>query len=562
LSAAESRPLGTAVGETLAELGVDVAFTLMGTSNFTYTTALKAAGATIYTGRHENGVVSMASAWARITRRVGVASLAKGAGLTHAVSSIVEARRSNTPLLVVVGDTPPSAIYSNPAVPQQQLVEAIDVIPEHVYSAETALADVVRAYGRAARERRPVVLMVSTGIQNDPVPPGPVPSLPPVPAPFEPSPQAIAEAAELIRGAERPVVLAGRGAVLGDAGDDLRAVGDQIGAILATSLLGRGIFAEDPFSVGISGGYASPFGEELFAEADLVLGFGTSMNAWTMRAGYLYPKAKLVQFDSDPEALSRQTPVDLAVLSDAGTAAAALRKALEAEGEARVGFRRDGLAEAIATRRWRDEKAEDISTEDRVDPRALTLALEDMLPKEKTLITDGGGFMAYSVRIEPPDADGWVFPVTYICIGLGLPATTGAALARPDRLAVGTVGDASAMMSLSEIDTMVRFKVPALVVIYNDAAHGGEVGHYEAHGLDSSLIRFPDFDYAGTARAMGANALTVRNLADLEELRPWLESRDGPMIIDAKIPVTAGGDEMFAGGAEDWVMALFESQGF
>jgi thiamine pyrophosphate-dependent acetolactate synthase large subunit-like protein len=556
----ESRTVGSAVGETLAALGVDTAFALLGTSNFTYTTALAAAGAEVFTGRHENGVVSMATAWARVTRRVGVCSIAKGAGVTHAMSAIVEARKSHTPLLVVAGDTPGDAIYSNPAVPQQALVSSVGVAVEHVHGPKTVIADVVRAYRRAERDRTPVVLMVSTGLQGHLVPDGSVSLVAPPMSHAGPSPEAVADAAAMIRAAERPVILAGRGAVVADAGEDLRALGERIGAIYATSLLGRGLFAGEAFSVGISGGYSSELAVELLRQADLVLAFGVSLNAWTTRAGDLFAAARIAQFDIERDALSRQTPVDLAVQADAAASARALLDAV-GEDDARVGFRRDGLTEEIATRRWRDQAATDISTADRVDPRAFTLALEDMLPVERTLVTDGGGFMAYSVRLEPTDADGWVFPVTYICIGTGLPSTIGAALARPDRLAVGTVGDASALMALADLETMIRLKVPALLVIYNDAAHGGEVGHYEALGLDTSLLRFPDFDFAAVARAAGAHGMTVRRLSDLEQLGDWLSNRDGPMVLDAKIPVTPGGDEMFAEHA-DWVTRLFETQGF
>jgi thiamine pyrophosphate-dependent acetolactate synthase large subunit-like protein len=562
-TAARSQPrtVGSVVGETLARLGVDTAFALLGTSNFTYTTAFAAQpGTKVYPGRHENGVVSMATAWARVTRRVGVCSIAKGAGLTHAMSAIVEAHKSHTPLLVVVGDTPRSAIYSNPAVAQHALVTSVGVIVEHVHGATTAAADVVRAFRRAERERSPVVLMVSTGIQNDPVADLEISVEHPTLSPASPSADAISAAVAMIEAAERPVILAGRGAVIAEAGDSLRALGERIGALYATSLLGRGIFAGDPYSIGISGGYATRLAVDLLHEADLVLAFGVSLNAWTTRAGDLYSAARIMQVDVELDALSRQTPVELSIHADATATAAALCQAL-AEVPERAGFRRDGLAQEIASRRWRDQPAQDISTEDRVDPRALTLALEDRLPKERTIVTDGGGFMAYSVRLEPCDADGWVFPVTYICIGTGLPSTIGAAIARPDRLAVGTLGDASALMALADLETLVRLDLAALLVIYNDAAHGGEVGHYEALGLDASLLRFPDFDFAAVARAAGANAITVRRLSDLAQLDGWLTNREGPMVVDAKIPVTPGGDDMLAEQA-DWVGRLFETQGF
>ena len=117
---------------------------------------------------------------------------------------------------------------------------------------------------------------------------------------------------------ERTAIIAGRGAVLADAREDLEALGQQTGAILATSAPANGLFAGLPYALGISGGFASPFAAELLPQADAVLVVGASVNHWTTKHGALISDdATVIQIDSDARAIGRNYPVDIAVLGDA-----------------------------------------------------------------------------------------------------------------------------------------------------------------------------------------------------------------------------------------------------
>jgi thiamine pyrophosphate-dependent acetolactate synthase large subunit-like protein len=143
------------------------------------------------------------------------------------------------------------------------------------------------------------------------------------------------------------------------------------------------------------------------------------------------------------------------------------------------------------------------------------------------------GFPPMYLRV--PDPQGFVFTQAYQSIGLGLASGMGAAIARPDRLTVACLGDGGALMSLPELETLARLRLPMLVVIYDDAAYGAEVHHFGPQGHPTELVRFPDTDFAALARAAGAHGLTAERLEDLEAIGPWLERRDGPLVVDAKI---------------------------
>jgi thiamine pyrophosphate-dependent acetolactate synthase large subunit-like protein len=390
-----------------------------------------------------------------------------------------------------------------------------------------------------------VVLMLPIDIQPQP-PVQTTPSHPPPPPlpPPDPPAAAAATAADLIAAAQRPAIIAGRGAVLADAGEALEELGARIGAVLATSAPAHGLFAGLPYALGISGGFASPFAAELLAQADLVLVFGASVNHWTTKHGALIaPDAKVVQVDIEPRAIGRNRPADLALIADAGAAARRIREELERRGHSQPGFRTPELAAQIAGRRWADDPYDDAGTAEWIDPRTLTIALDRLLPRDRAVAVDSGHFLGYpSMYMAVPDARAWVFPNGFQAVGLGLGNAIGAAIASPDRPTVAAIGDGGAFMALGELETAARLKLTLLVVIYDDAAYGAEVHHFASMGHDVSLVRFPDADLAAIARAAGAKSATVRGVEDLAVVEEWLLNPHGPLVLDAKVNPTICAD--------------------
>jgi thiamine pyrophosphate-dependent acetolactate synthase large subunit-like protein len=518
-----------AVGHTLAGVGVRDAFGVLGSGNFLATQALHAAGCAFHHARHECGAICMADGYARVSGRVGVCSVHQGPGFTNALTGLTEAAKSRTPLLLVAGEAPAAALRSNFRVDQAGIAATLGAVPERIHSGASAAADTARAYRRAHLERRPVVLNMPLDVQAQAAPEIAVPD--PVPA-FRaaPSEPAVVAVAGLIAAARRPLIIAGRGAVLAGAREPLEALGDAIGALLATSALGHGLFAGSPWNLGISGGFASPVAQRLIPQADLVLSFGASLTRWTTRDGSLIaPGAKVAQVDLDEEALGAHRHADVGIVGDAAATAAAL------EGARGGGWRTPELAEEIAAGSWRDAPFEDAGG-DRLDPRALSIALDQLLPDDRTVAVDSGHFMGFPpMYLRVPDPQGFVFTQAFQSIGLGLAGGIGAAIARPDRLTVACLGDGGTLMSLPELETLCRLRLPMLVVIYDDAAYGAEVHHFGPQGHPVELVRFPDTDFAALARAAGAQALTATTLDDLDAIAPWLQSRDGPLVVDAKI---------------------------
>ncbi len=534
-----SASVADVVGATIAATGVTDAFGVLGSGNLVVTNALCSAGARFHHARHEGSAIAMADGYARVSGRVGVCSVHQGPGLTNTMTGLTEAAKSRTPLLVLAGEAPAAALNSNFRIDQPGLVESVGAIADRVHGPASAADDAQRAYQRAIIERRPVVLMLPIDIQ--PQPPAALtptqPPLPPLPAPA-PSAEAIAAVAELLAGAQRPAIIAGRGAVLAGARDELERLGALIGAVLATSAPANGLFTGLPYALGISGGFASPFAAQLLPQADVILVAGASVNHWTTRHGELIaPAAKVAQLDIETAAIGRNRPADLAVVGDAAAGARLLADALERRGHQRTGFRTPELAREIAARRWAADPFEDATTENGIDPRTLSIALEQRLPADKTVAVDSGHSLGYpAMFLSVPDAHAWVFPNGFQAVGLGLGTAIGAAVARPDRLTVAAIGDGGAFMALAELETAARLGLKLLVVIYDDRAYGAEVHHFAPMGHDVSRVQFPDADLAAVARACGAHAATIRRSLELDVVEAWLEETDPrPLVLDAKV---------------------------
>ena len=530
------------VGRTLSELGVGQVFAVVGSGNFEVTNALIAAGVPVVTARHEGGAATMADAYSRMSELPAVVTTHQGCGLTNAITGITEAAKSRTPLIVLTADVAAASVRSNFRIDQDALARSVGAVAERVYSAVTAVDDTVRAYRAAVNDRRTVVLSLPLDVQAQVVtePPAPLPAHVPSTQP-RPSAESVAALVAALRAAKRPVFVAGRGAR--GAGAELRSLAASSGSLIATSAVANGLFQDDEFNLGISGGFSSPLAAHLIRDADLIVGWGCALNMWTMRHGNLIGDgATVVQVDLEDAALGANRAISFGVLGDSALTASEVDAAFDAVPRADVGYRTPAVRDEISTSiRWNSEPFGDLSTTTTIDPRLLTRELDEILPKNRIVAIDSGNFMGYpSTYLSVPDEFGFCFTQAYQSIGLGLATGIGAALARPDRLPVVGAGDGGFLMSISELETAVRLRLPLVVIVYNDNGYGAEVHHFgKATNLET--VVFPETDIASIARGYGATAVTVRTVDDLDAVTAWVASSPtAPLVIDAKISSDGG----------------------
>ncbi|WP_084262820.1 thiamine pyrophosphate-binding protein [Actinomadura formosensis] len=521
-----------AVAGALAEHGVSCLFGVLGDGNLPILDVLvREHGADYVAAAREDGAVLMADGYARAGGRLGVATVTHGPALTNAVTALTEAARAGTPMLLVAADTPPGDRRNPQAIDQGDVVRPTGAGVQWVHSAESAVADVVLAIRRAFTERRPIVLNVPTPLLALAAGAGPGTfreDRTPVPVPRA---EEVARVAEALGRAERPVIVAGRGAA--HARDELVALAERTGALLATTLKAKGLFTGEPFDVGVCGGFATAIGRELIRESDLLLAMGAGLNSFTVDGGrMLAGNPVIVHNDVRPAAFDAWTPADLRVLGDAGALAAMLTEVAEPK----TGRRTAETARRL-TENGYDTEHPDGSDETGLDPHTVVAALERIVPRERTLVVEGG----HAALSEPcrglsvPDPSGLVFPVNFGSIGLGLASAIGAATARPERVTLAVTGDGALMMNLAELDTAVRRGLRLVVVVMNDGAFGYEYHNMLHRGMDVGLSVIPRPDFAAVARAFGATAVTVRTPGELDDLKGLIADPSGPVLVDARL---------------------------
>ncbi|HET8952936.1 MAG TPA: thiamine pyrophosphate-binding protein [Solirubrobacteraceae bacterium] len=509
------------VAHTLAA-HIDHVFGVMGNGNAWFLDAVERETGMRFTAvRHEAGGVVAADAHFRASGRIAAATATYGAGFTNTLTALAEAVQARTPLVLVVGDEPTSG--RRPwDVDQIALASAVGARTFTVGRTDAA-ATAVLAIEHALANRTAAVLAIPYDVAT--LEAGALTEPPALrrPEPLAPrgafAARAIADLGRALAEAERPFLLAGRGAWLAGAGDALGALADATGAVTASTALGRGIFPDAPFDLGVAGGFGADGAMALIREADVAVVFGASLNQFTMRFGELFaPGTRIVQVDV--AAAPTHPNVTGFIRGDAAVVASALTDELAAIGAEPSGWR-DTVDVAALCRR---EPGDGIATDGRLDPRTVAARLGELLPADRVVVSDGGHFIGWANTYWPVASPDRMIMVgtAFQSIGLGFPSVPGAAAANPDAAIVLTTGDGGGLMALADLESAVRAAGGrGIAVVWNDAAYGAEVHLYGLKGLADAPMRIPETDFAGLAEAVGAEGVVVRELADLERLAEW-----------------------------------------
>jgi thiamine pyrophosphate-dependent acetolactate synthase large subunit-like protein len=530
---------------TILARHVSHCFGVMGNGNAYLLNALLHTPVSYVAVRHEVGAVVAADAYFRTSGRIAVATATYGPGFTNTLTGLAEAVQAQTPLLLIVGDQPTSG--PRPwDVDQIRIADGL-AAPTYTVAAENVAATTVQALQHALDHRTAVVLAIPYDLVAAEVPEQQVPELI---MPVRPAPDVvpISDAAALLRAAERPVILAGRGAWLADAGAALSELAARVGALTTTSAAGRNAFGPAPDGIdadlGICGGFADDEAATLIASADVVLVAGARLNLFTMRHQAAFAAdAQVIQIDL-AEAPTHPC-VGHYIRGDVRLAAQALLAELD---DPRPDLRQaQGAGVAQGTSAWR-MRARDHrprphpgtgqAPDGRLDPRSVAYRLNEILPADRTVVSDGGHFIGWAATYwDIPAPNRLIMVGTHFqSIGLGLPSAVGAGAALPETTIVLTTGDGGALMGLADLDTMIRTVRRGVIVVWNDGYYGAELHQYGSLGLDDRPMQIPQVDFAALGRAMGAEAAEITTIDDLGRLQDWLTKEvDGLFVADCRI---------------------------
>ena len=531
-----------AIAETLVAEGCNELFGLMGDGNMSLWGALgKRRDVKITSARHEAAAVSMADGYSRTTGKVGVAMVTCGPGLTQVGTSLIVAARNKSQLVLVVGEIPAGAKNKTQTMDQRRFVEACSSRFHTITSADNMAEEIAEAFYAARVHRVPVVLNLPMDLQEQSFDwdfdyrPSTL-FLPP--RVESPHPDLLAPVIEKLMAAERPVIIAGKGAMAAKAKDEILALADRVGALLATSLQGKGFFAGQPWDIGIAGAFASAPSERLLAEADFVLGVGAELGYYTTEGGLLFPSAEVARIDIKPMPEEIGVIPGLYVQGDAKKAVAAINEALESRQIRKEGFRN------AATQAVLNEAPHAFPTPtDGLDPRALATNLAAALPKGVLVTCGAGHFFSWpAIYMALPEGAEIQFSYQFGAVGQGLPLAVGTGVGNPGRPHVVIEGDGSMMFNLQELQTICRYNIQMVLIVWNDGGYGAEVHKLVVKGFDPALAQWDSPDFVAIAKAFGGDGVTLSSVSDLGAAVQAGLTKGGLYLIDARVSPTTASD--------------------
>ncbi len=514
---------------------MDTIFGLLGDANlFLMDSFQRVANGRFVSLCHEASSVMAAHGYAHTSGKIGVATVTHGPGLTNLHTPLVDAVRDRTPILVLAGDTPIGDEDHFQDIDQRAVVLSTGAGFEFLRTPEDICRSITFSIQRAQLERRPIVLNIPVDFQWHEL--DAIESSHPVPLQrFVIDSGQLELAASLVATAARPIVLAGRGASSAAAGVALSRLAERIGAPVATTVRGKGIFTGNSHHLGIFGTLAHDLASETIARSDCVIAFGASLNRWTTADGSLLDGKALVHVDSDPTALGKWAKPNAQVVGDCVEVSESLVALLDDAEVRPTSFASVELAGRLVT-----FETEPVGRSNRagcVDVRSALRMVNDAVPTSRTLVIDDGRFILPAFRmLDVKDTQAYVHTVNFASIGLAIGNAIGAYSGSPERPVLAVCGDGGFMLGgLSEFNSAVRHSVDLIVVVLNDGAYGAEHVQFRERDMDPAITTFDWPDLGPVADALGGRGFTVRSVEELRDALSTLESRDRPVLIDVKI---------------------------
>jgi acetolactate synthase-1/2/3 large subunit len=509
---------GQLVARMLKKEGVGTAFTLSGLHVAPIYAGCVDEGIRLVDTRHEQAAAHAADAWARLTRGAGVAIVTAGPGVTDAVTGVANAWAANVPLVLLGGAAPSfnQGRGSLQEMPQTQLFAGITKWSDRVPSPDLVPSFLAKAF-RVARAGRPgpVFLeipwdVLSNGAdealadaqdryRTDARSPG--------------DPRQVEAALALLARAERPVLLGGSSIWWDGAVEALRRLADRTGIPVFLNGMGRGCLPPDhPSFLHLSR-------KEALSQADVVLVVGTPLD---FRVGYgteptFASGAKVIQVDVDAAEIGRNRPVDVGIVGDS-------RSVLEqVEAGARLSPAASGWLRVLRGKeeeRAARQRAFEASDQRPIHHFRLARAIEEVASRagDVTFVGDGGNVVAVAAKVLKVRRPGrWLDPGPLGCLGVGAPFALAAKLLAPERPVCVVQGDGAFGLNGMDFETAVRFRLPMVVVVGNDAAWGQIlVPQRSLYGDDHSpATRLAPTRYDRVVEALGGKGEHVDDPADL-----------------------------------------------
>ena len=553
-----------AVVRALENAGVDHLFGVQGGAIMPVYDALYYSDMTHVTMAHEQGAAHAADAYGIVSGDPGVCMATSGPGATNLVTGIADASMDSDPLIALTGQVP-TEFVGNDAFQETDTIGVTSPITKaNVFADDSdgVGTDVGTAFALANHGRQgPTLVDLPKDVTNGAATEDPgAPELPDTYNPPETADQdAVSEAADVLAGAEKPVILAGGGVIKAEASDELRSFAKEHDIPVITTMPGTGAFPEDhELSLEIAGMHGTGYANMAITVTDCMLAIGTRFDdRLTGGVETFAPDAEIIHIDIDPAEISKNIEADHPLIGDAKAVLGQLSDAMVRSPET------EAWLDQCET--WKDEYPMDYAApeDDPVKPQYIVEVFDEMTDDD-TIVTTGVGqhqmwAWQYWTWTEPRT---WVSSHGLGTMGYGLPSAIGAKFAAPDRDVVCFDGDGSFLMTCQELSVAVRENLDITIVILNNDAIGmvrqWQDAFFGERHMASEYPWIPEFDTL--AEAFGARGFRIDTYDEVENVVGEALEYDGPSVVDVHIDPGENVYPMVPSGGDNGLFALTEGQ--
>jgi acetolactate synthase-1/2/3 large subunit len=564
--------------ELLKEYRVEHIFGVPGDTTMVLYDALYAARGEIthIMARDERSAAFMADAYARLSHKPGITEAPSGGGATYVIPGVAEATGSSVPMVVFTSDVPiiDEGKGTLTAIDQQRLLQAATKWSA-VVKRPQMLPDIVRKAFRAATSGRggAAHIVLPEDVLMEEAPPSAIyaePACRYYPSYRTQAPRdSLEKVVDALLAAQRAMIVAGGGAVLSGAWDEITRLAETLHIPVATTINGKGSINEmHAWSAGVLGGNGGrPYANQLLAEADCILYLGTKVNSLVTLKGTIPAPGRSVtvlQIDIDPTELGNNVPATIAACGDVKESLAALLE-IASNRLTRLPQRQWSvqILEQRAASFWAQVAERAGCMDMPITPQRVIDTLWQHTPHDVVIVADPGSMTPFTAAQFRTRRAGRsiIIPRAHGGLGYALPATVGAAFARPRERIVGLVGDGSFGMSGTELATIAALRLPITIILFNNGSFGwikmlqklyyGErylgvdftgkmdaVGIAEAFGIRGVRITHPDQLSPAIINALASNEpvfIDVPTKSELEEVPPvyaWQQALSANTLTD------------------------------
>ncbi|MFT4884376.1 MAG: acetolactate synthase-1/2/3 large subunit [Natronomonas sp.] len=553
-----------AVVRALENAGVEHLFGVQGGAIMPVYDALYHSEMNHITMAHEQGAAHAADAYGIVSGEPGVCMATSGPGATNLVTGLADSNMDSDPVVALTGQVPTDFVGSD-AFQETDTVGVTSPITKANFfasDAEEVGTDVGTAFALAKRGRQGPTLVdlpkdVTKGDASED------PGEPKTPSTYNPpetaDPEAVAEAADVLAQADKPVILAGGGVIKAEASEELHEFAAEYEIPVITTMPGIGAFPEDDeLALEMAGMHGTGYANMAITLTDCMLAIGTRFDdRLTGGVETFAPDAEIVHVDIDPAEISKNVEADYPLLGDAKAVVKQLSTAMPHAPAA------DQWREQV--QEWKKEYPMDYSApeDEPVKPQYVVERFDEETPDD-TIVTTGVGqhqmwACQYWTYKEPRT---WVSSHGLGTMGYGVPAAIGAKLAAPDQDVVSFEGDGSFLMTCQELSVAVRENLDITIVVLNNAAIGmvrqWQDAFFGERHMASEYPWVPDFDTL--AEAFGARGFRIDTYDELDDVVEEALDYDGPSVVDAHIDPGENVYPMVPSGGDNGLFALAEDQ--